>query len=42
VIEERKSVRKKLTIHCHLRYGYFINGQPNRDDDRMFVAMTST
>jgi hypothetical protein len=43
VIEERKNLRKKLKIHCHLRYGYFINGQPDCDDDRIiFVAMTST
>jgi hypothetical protein len=23
-IEERKHLRKKQTIHCHLRYGYFV------------------
>ena len=24
VIEERKHLRKKEKIHCHLRYGYFL------------------
>jgi hypothetical protein len=31
VIEQRRHLRKKWKIHCHLRYGCFSSGQPDCD-----------
>ena len=43
MIEERKHLRKKSKIYCHLRCGVFRNGQPECGDDRrIYVVTTST
>ena len=43
MVEEIKHLRKKEKSNCHLRYRYFITGQPDHDDDRkFFLAKAST